>query len=113
MTRPTRARRSPAPSAAGRYGARPRRRRGWRPGRGGRDGGRGGTSGPPAAAPGAGGSFSPEDECLKLGGEGYSPGLLEKIEYAGGNARSFEAAAQSLARLAECPISGRHVERLT
>lgn len=50
---------------------------------------------------------------MKLGSEGYSPGLLKKIEYAGGNSRSFEVAAQSLQRLAECSISSRHVERLT
>jgi hypothetical protein len=53
------------------------------------------------------------DERLKLGSEGYSPGLLKKIEYAGGNSRSFESAAQGLDRLAECSISSRHVERLT
>jgi hypothetical protein len=50
---------------------------------------------------------------LKLSGEGYSPGLLKKIEYAGGNGRSFETAAESLDRLAEFSISGKHVERLT
>jgi hypothetical protein len=50
---------------------------------------------------------------LKLSGEGYSPGLLKKIEYAGGNCRSFETAAQSLERLAEFSISAKHVERLT
>ena len=50
---------------------------------------------------------------MKLGSEGYSPGLLKKIEYAGGNGRSFESAAQSLERLAEFSISARHVERLT
>lgn len=48
-----------------------------------------------------------------MGSEGYSPGLLQKIEYAGGNARSFEMGAESLRRLAECSISARHVERLT
>ena len=68
---------------------------------------------PVATANPAGGSFSPCDERLQLGGEGYSPGLLRKIEYAGGNGRSFETAAQSLQRLAECSISARHVERLT
>jgi len=61
----------------------------------------------------AGGSFSPEDERLKLGSEDYSPGLLKKIEYAGGTARSFQTEAESLGRLAECSISARHVERLT
>ncbi len=50
---------------------------------------------------------------MKLGSENYSPGLLEKIEYAGGNGRSFEEAAESLERLAEVSISARHVERLT
>lgn len=50
---------------------------------------------------------------MKLCSEGYSPGLLKKIEYAGGNGRSFETAAESLDRLAEFSISGKHVERLT
>jgi len=53
------------------------------------------------------------DEQLKLGSEGYSPGLLKKIEYAGGNGRSFRSAADALGRLAEFSISPRHVERLT
>ena len=50
---------------------------------------------------------------MQLGSEGYSPGLLKKIEYAGGNTRSFEMGAEALERLAECSISSRHVERLT
>jgi hypothetical protein len=50
---------------------------------------------------------------LKLGSEGYSPGVLQKIEYAGGNGRSFELAAESLGRLAEFSISAKHVERVT
>ena len=50
---------------------------------------------------------------MKLSSEGYSPGLLKKIEYAGGNGRSFQTAAQSLERLAEFSISAKHVERLT
>lgn len=50
---------------------------------------------------------------MKLGSEGYSPGLLKKIEYAGGNGRSFERAAESLERLAEFSISAKHVERVT
>jgi hypothetical protein len=50
---------------------------------------------------------------LKLGGEGYSPGLLKKIEYAGGNGRSFQKAARSLELLAEFSISAKHVQRLT
>ena len=67
----------------------------------------------PAAANIAGGSLSPSDEVLQLGGEGYSPGLLKKIEYAGGNHRSFTMAADGLEVLAEQAVSARHVERLT
>jgi hypothetical protein len=67
----------------------------------------------PAVAATAGGFFSLQDERLKLSGEGYSPGLLKKIEYAGGNGRSFQTAAQSLERLAEFSISDKHVQRLT
>ena len=68
---------------------------------------------PPAAATAVGGFFSLADERLELGGEGYSPGVLRKIEYAGGNHRSFAAAKESLQRLAEFEISDKHVERLT
>jgi hypothetical protein len=50
---------------------------------------------------------------LKLGTEGYSAALLAKIEYAGGNEGSFGQAAESLRRLAELDISGRHVGRIT
>jgi hypothetical protein len=45
--------------------------------------------------------------------EGYSPAVLQKIEYAGGNEVSFAAAAESLNRLAEVVISAKHVQRLT
>jgi hypothetical protein len=71
------------------------------------------TSGPPADANTAGGFFSLADERLKLGSEQYSPGMLQKIEYAGGNNRSFETAAASLDRLAELSINPRNVERIT
>jgi len=50
---------------------------------------------------------------LGLGTEGYSVALLTKIEYAGANLGSFEQAAESLGRLAELPISAKHVQRLT
>jgi hypothetical protein len=50
---------------------------------------------------------------LKLGSEDYSPGVLMKIEYAGGNHNSFAAAADTLAKLGEVSISSRHVETLT
>jgi hypothetical protein len=48
-----------------------------------------------------------------LGTEGYSAALLAKIEYAGANEGSFQQAAAALSRLAELPISAKHVQRLT
>jgi hypothetical protein len=50
---------------------------------------------------------------LRLGAEGYSPAVLEKIEFAGGNAPSFAQAAEALHRLAEVEISAKHVQRIT
>jgi hypothetical protein len=61
----------------------------------------------------AGEFFSLLDERLKLGTEGYSPHLLQKIEYAGGNEGSFEQASRALTVLAELSISGKHVQRIT
>jgi len=100
-------------SAAGRCRATIRKRWRCRVGRCGPEEGKWISSVPPAVALRAGGFFSLEDERLKLGAEGYSPGLLKKIEYAGGNGRSFETAAEALERLAEFSISAKHVERLT
>jgi len=39
--------------------------------------------------------------------------VLRKIEFAGANQHSFEGAATALDRLAELPISAKHVQRLT
>ena len=50
---------------------------------------------------------------LGLSTEGYSPSVLRKIEYAGGNAPSFAQAHDALTRLAEIAISAKHIERLT
>lgn len=61
----------------------------------------------------AGGRFSPLDRELHLGAEGYSPAVLQKIEFAGGNAPSFEQAAETLKQLAEFDISAKHVQRIT
>lgn len=61
----------------------------------------------------AGKFFSLLDERLKLGTEGYSPRLLQKIEYAGGNEGSFEQASRALTVLGEFSISGKHVQRIT
>jgi hypothetical protein len=50
---------------------------------------------------------------LALGTEGYSAALLAKVEYAGANEGSFGQAAEALRRLAELPISAKHVQRIT
>jgi hypothetical protein len=56
--------------------------------------------------------FSPLDQRLQLGTEGYSPRLLRKIVRQGGTAPSFRAAAADLHELAEVTISPGHVRRL-
>jgi len=45
--------------------------------------------------------------------EGYSPRLIQKIEYAGSNHRSFVAASEGLQKLAELDVSPKHVQRIT
>jgi hypothetical protein len=67
---------------------------------------------PPAVVRDAGRFFSLVDERLKLGTEGYSPVLLQKIEYAGANTSSFQQAAGALKTLAELTISPKHVQRI-
>lgn len=56
--------------------------------------------------------FSPLDQRLQLGTEGYSPRLLRKIVRQGGTAPSFRAAAADVQELAELTISPAHVRRL-
>jgi hypothetical protein len=56
--------------------------------------------------------FSPLDQRLQLGTEGYSPRLLRKIVRQGGTAPSFQEAAADLQELAELTISPAHVRRL-
>lgn len=47
-----------------------------------------------------------------MGTEGYSAALVAKIEYAGANEGSFGQASEALKRLAELPISAKHVQRI-
>ena len=61
----------------------------------------------------AGGFFSLLDERLGLRGEGYSPRLLEQIEFAGGNSESFKAGQRALERLSGLQISVKQVQILT
>lgn len=70
-------------------------------------------NGRPAVVRDAGRFFSLLDERLGLGSEGYSPRLLQKIEYAGANGGSFQEAAKELKVLAELAISPKHVQRIT
>jgi hypothetical protein len=71
------------------------------------------TAGRRRVARGVEGFFPLLDERLGLGTEGYSLALLAKIEYAGANEGSFEQGAEALRRLAELPISAKHVQRIT
>ena len=57
--------------------------------------------------------FFPVDLRLEMGTEGYSPKILEKIEYAGTNAVSFKQAAEHMEVLGEMKISAKHIQRLT
>ena len=50
---------------------------------------------------------------MEIGTEGYSPRILEKIEYAGANAVSFKQAAMHMKILGEMGISDKHIQRLT
>jgi hypothetical protein len=50
---------------------------------------------------------------LKLDTHGYSPAVLLKVVEAGGQLKSFKLASLMLERLAEVPISPRHVADLT
>jgi len=52
-------------------------------------------------------------ERLRLGGEGYSPSLLAKVEYAGANEASFEQAGGALGMLAEFSIRAKQVQPIT
>jgi hypothetical protein len=56
--------------------------------------------------------FSPLDQRLQLGTEGYSPRLLRQIVRQGGKAPSFREAAEDLQELAGLTISPTHVRRL-
>jgi hypothetical protein len=60
----------------------------------------------------AGSLFSPLDQRLQLGTEGYSPSLLRQIVRQGGKAPSFREAAEDLQELARLTISPAHVRRL-
>ena len=70
-------------------------------------------SGKAIIAAAAGKFFFPLDKRLEIGTEGYSPKILEKIEYAGANSRSFDEAEKDLKMLAGLAIDSRHIQRLT
>jgi hypothetical protein len=50
---------------------------------------------------------------FELGPEHFSPALLRKITYLGGNSRSFEEARQALAETLELDLSSRHIQTLS
>ncbi len=47
-----------------------------------------------------------------MGGEGYSPSIVAKIEFAGANESSFQVAAKVLEVIGEFRISTKHVQRI-
>ena len=102
-----------APCAAARRGTSRPIRRTWNFGSFRRVGGRWSIVGRRRVALDVGRFFFLLDERLALGTEGYSAALVAKIEYAGANEGSFHQAGQSLQRLAELPVSDKHVQRIT
>lgn len=70
-------------------------------------------SGKDFIAVGAGKFFFPLDRRLEIGTEGYSPKILEKIEYAGANVVLFGQAEEHMRVLGDLEISGKHIQRIT
>jgi hypothetical protein len=70
------------------------------------------SAGAGSAARPAGSSFSPLDDRLQLGTEGYSPAVLRKAVFACGN-DAFGPASAALGELAGLSISPSHLQRLT
>ncbi|MGH7441130.1 MAG: hypothetical protein ACREKE_00500 [bacterium] len=68
---------------------------------------------PPPIANTVASLFFPQSKSLGLDLGSYSPGLLQKIVYAGSNACSFSQGSQHLLVLAEVCVSTKQVERLT
>jgi hypothetical protein len=63
--------------------------------------------------PAAGGLFFPQSKSLGIDQTETSPAVQKKITYAGITARSFAAASDSLAHLADLVVDAKQVERLT
>jgi hypothetical protein len=66
---------------------------------------------PASAARPAGWCFSPLDERLRLGTEGYSPAVLKKILHAAASG-AFKEASANLSALAGLSVSSSHLQRL-
>jgi hypothetical protein len=64
-------------------------------------------------APTVAGAFPPSRVFFELGPENYSPRLLRKIVFAGGQFASFALAVAGLRELGDHEVSARHVETLT
>lgn len=50
---------------------------------------------------------------MEVGTEGYSPRILEQIEYVGANAVSFKRGQEDMKKLASVEISDKHIRKLT
>jgi hypothetical protein len=68
---------------------------------------------PPTTACTAARLFFPQSKSLGIDQGSFSPGLLQKIVYAGANSPSFRRASNDLRVLAEVTVAVKQVERLT
>jgi len=68
---------------------------------------------PPTTACTAARLFFPQSKSLGIDQGSFSPGLLQKIVYAGANSPSFRRASNDLRLLAEVTVAVKQVERLT
>src|SRR5437868_3190146 len=73
---------------------------------------RGPSSPRSGAARPVGSSFSPLDQKLRLGTEGYSPAVLRKAVRQAGKASSFQDASDDLKELAQVVISPQHLGKV-
>jgi len=68
---------------------------------------------PKPTAANVGGLFFPQGKSLAIDRTEISPGLLQKIVYAGANNASFDKASENLAVLSDLKVDAKQIERLT
>lgn len=71
------------------------------------------STGKPITAPPVGKLFFPQDQRLDLRSENYSPWILERAEWAGGNLESFEKGSECLKKFLVLEFCPKELEKLT